>query len=625
MYIVFKPALLLLVFLLNALLLRAQNNAETDSLKIVLKKTTNTAEQAKLLSDLCWAYLPVSIDSAIHYGQQAVTVASGISNPTLEAQARNDYGTALLLKGNLDAAIVELSKGMTIRKSLKDSSGTASIQLKLGNCYYKAGKLDSAMLQFTSALAYFEKENKAFESAQIQGNIGALYFTMGNYAKAIDYQTKSAGLLESLNRSYELSNTLVNIGNTYLKTKDTSNGLIYYRKAQDIAEASKNIYAQSAALNNLSNISIGKKEFPEAIRLAKQSIELRKSIGLDGEQASARTTLAIAYNATGAYKPALDQLQQALPIAAAGGLSEQLISIYLQTAIAFGGLQRADSMQYYLVLHEAEKNRFTEKEMLKASAELETRYQSAQKDAALEKSKASLRFRNLALGGVSVLLLSGIIIALLYFKQQKLSARTREMARLNDQRMQISRELHDNIGSYLTFIKASVEQADEGSGTSVPLQDIRELTDETIAELRKTVWLMNNPEIQLAAFNSKLIDFYKKIASVKVLPLSGDTDMVLGNELATHLFRIIQEAVTNALKHAGASLVTVQLEAENGLLKASISDSGAGMDTSSESMGSGLRNLRERVKELEGKLEIRSEKGNGTRLSIELPLIRSIA
>ncbi|MCG7859921.1 hypothetical protein MD537_23275, partial [Flavihumibacter sediminis] len=78
MYIVFKPAALLLAFVLNALLLTAQNNSETDSLKVVFNKTSNAAEQAKLLSDLCWAYLPVSIDSAIHYGQQAVVVASRI-------------------------------------------------------------------------------------------------------------------------------------------------------------------------------------------------------------------------------------------------------------------------------------------------------------------------------------------------------------------------------------------------------------------------------------------------------------------------------------------------------------------------------------------------------------------
>nr|MCU0386329.1 sensor histidine kinase [Flavihumibacter sp.] len=196
---------------------------------------------------------------------------------------------------------------------------------------------------------------------------------------------------------------------------------------------------------------------------------------------------------------------------------------------------------------------------------------------------------------------------------------------MQQERLRISRELHDNIGSYLTFIKASVEQADEGSTPSVPLQDIRQLTDETIAELRKTVWLMNNPEVQLSAFNSKLIDYYKKIAQVKVLPVAGNPELVLGNQIATHLFRIIQEGVTNALKHASSSLVIVHLEAENGLLKASISDSGTGMDTSNENMGSGLRNLRDRVKELNGTLEIQSEKGNGTRLTIQFPMIRSFA
>lgn len=619
-----KACSLMLPLLIVGISTFPKNSTTIDSLMRNLPQSAGE-QKVKILSDLCWEYLPISIDSAILYGQQAVSIATGLSNAALEAQARNDFGTALLLKGNLDAAIGEYREGLKIRTVLNDIEGIASIQLKLGNCYYKAGKLDSAMYQFTSALAYFEKANKPFETAQVQGNIGALYYTMANYSKAVEYHTRSASLLESLKRYYELANTQVNIGNTYLRTGDTANGTIHYRKAIEISNASNNRYAESAALNNLGNIAIAQRNFDEAIAFARHSIRLRQSMGMDGEQASAQTTLGIAYNATGRFDEALDQLRQALPIAEAGQLTEQLISIYMQKAIAYGGLRQPDSMQSYLTRYEGAKNKFTANEMLKASAELETKYQTAQKDAALEKSMASLRYRNLALGTISVLLVLSIIIALLFFKQQKLRARTRQMALLNEQRMHISRELHDNIGTYLNFIKNSVDDAGTDAEQQVPLEDIRQLTEETIAELRKTVWLMNNPAISLSAFNAKLIDFYKKIAPVRILQPAGHPNLVLGTRVATQLFRIIQESVTNALKHANPTEVQVHLQVKDHFLCAEVKDNGNGMDESQSTSGAGLNNLRERVKELGGNLSIESHPDTGTLLRFSIPLLRNNA
>ncbi|WP_290792830.1 tetratricopeptide repeat-containing sensor histidine kinase [Flavihumibacter sp. UBA7668] len=612
---------LLLASTILPLTLAAQTNTETDSLKNIIHTTSSDKEKATALSDLCWAYLSISIDSALHYGNLAVLASSQITDRKIEAQARNDYGTALLLKGSLDAALSELRKALEIRTVIKDYSGSASIRLKLGNCYYKAGKLDSAMQQFTSALSYYEKENKAFETAQVKGNIGSLYFTMGNYSKSIEYQSQSAELLESLNKIYELSNTLVNIGNTYLKKKDSSNAELHYQKAITSATTAGNKYAHSAALNNLSNIQIGRKEFTEAIKLAQESIELRASMGMEGELASGRTTLAIALNSTGNYQKALEELKLAQPFAESNGLTEQLISIYLQSAIAYGGIHQADSMQHYLGLYESTKNSFTENEMIKTSAELETRYQTARKDSVLEQNKADLRFRNLALAGISVLFVLSLAIAVLYYKQQKLRTNQQQMAQLNEQRMQISRELHDNIGSYLTFIKSSVEQLEPSVSTATTaLHNIRQLTDETISELRKTVWLMNNPEVSVAEFNSKLQDYYKKIPKITVHPTGAHSELILGSTLSTQLFRIIQEAVNNAMKHAEAESVSIQLQNNMEAINLTIRDNGKGMVSKDGQIGSGLRNLRERVQEFSGKLEIFSRPNEGTSLQIQLPI-----
>lgn len=617
----FRSYLLILLFSLFSVLANAQHNRETDSLKALIQAASQPKERAKLYSDLCWAYISISIDSSLHYGHQAVTLASGTNDQPLIAQARNDYGTALLLNGQIEPAIQQYLTAKKIRQTLGDENGTASILLKLGNCYYKTGQLDSAMQQFTAALRYYEKENKAFETAQVQGNIGALYYTMGNYQKSLDYHQQSAALLESLKRPYEFANAVVNIGNTYLKQKDTSAALVEYRKAEGIARDASNKYAQSAALNNISNILVGKHQFKEAINYAEQTIALREQLGMAGELASGRTTLAIAYNATGAYRLALSQLDLARPVAEKNGISEQLVSIYLQKAIAHGALHQTDSLHHYMVLYETTKNKYTDNEMLKASAELETKYQSERKDATLEKNKTAIRFRNFAIGGISLLLVLVLIIAALVTKQQKLKARQQELARLNDQRSRISRELHDNIGTYLTFIKSSIEQVETPATPNSPtIQDVKKLTEETIAELRKTVWLMNNPELHLADFRAKLADYYKKIPAVQMQTAAQSGNPALNTQTATHLFRIVQEAVTNALKHATADTVLVFIDATQHELKVLIADNGVGFATENPTDGQGISNIRERVHEMQGTFQIGSITGTGTRVEIIIPL-----
>ncbi|MEJ2711413.1 MAG: ATP-binding protein [Anaerolineales bacterium] len=89
----------------------------------------------------------------------------------------------------------------------------------------------------------------------------------------------------------------------------------------------------------------------------------------------------------------------------------------------------------------------------------------------------------------------------------------------------------------------------------------------------------------------------------------------------TGLFRIAQEALNNALKHAQASQVQVTLkqDQDTGNLVLAISDNGTGFDTQMRSGGVGLRGMRARADELNGKLWIESEPGQGTRVSVEVP------
>jgi signal transduction histidine kinase len=96
----------------------------------------------------------------------------------------------------------------------------------------------------------------------------------------------------------------------------------------------------------------------------------------------------------------------------------------------------------------------------------------------------------------------------------------------------------------------------------------------------------------------------------------------LASEVETAAYRIVQECLSNAARHAEASTVEIELTQRNGTLGVRISDDGNGFDPGTESAGYGLRGMRERVDLLDGRLTVESEPSRGTEVTVALPLDR---
>ena len=91
--------------------------------------------------------------------------------------------------------------------------------------------------------------------------------------------------------------------------------------------------------------------------------------------------------------------------------------------------------------------------------------------------------------------------------------------------------------------------------------------------------------------------------------------------MATHLFRVIQEAINNAIKYADATEVTIVFNMLEGLLTVSIADDGIGFDIVAQASGYGLKNMASRIKTINGTHQIFSNVGGGTQIKIEIPII----
>ncbi len=613
----------------------AQSNPQDEitALKEKLSAETKAAGQAALLSDLCWSYITLSVDSSLKYGQKAIEKALEAGDRKILAQARNDYGIALMLKGDYQGAMASFAEAKTARDQLGDREGVASLDLKMGNLYFKIGKPDSAMHYYTGALGFYESAGRDLETSVLLGNIGSTYLSMKAYDKALLYCQRSLELQKKINRSYEAAGMLVNIGNIHYEKRDTTRAVEAYREAEKIAAEAKNNSALAAALNNLSNIYLARGYFSEAKNLVRRAIALRENLGEISELSSGRLTLAIILNTEEKYKEALSLLREIQNVFEGNDSMERLSSVYLQMAKSFGGLHETDSLNHYLARYEATVNRLTEKEMLKNSADLEARYQSEKKDVELEKSRLKIRERNFLLAGSAALFVLLGVIGFLVVRGQRRKNRqqlkeheyTQALAlaenenRLKEQRIGISRELHDNIGSYLTFLDTSIKNI-SGEPGSLKISELQELTAETIAELRKTVWLINKPNVSIQEWAVKLADLYRRIPHVEVSWQDLPEDIILNTQQATTLLRVVQEGVNNALKHSGSDRVEVHADHEAGALCIRVQDQGRGFDREENAAGFGLRNMSQRMEEAGGRVQVVSRKGEGTRVQIILPL-----
>ncbi|MBI3138335.1 MAG: hypothetical protein HYZ15_07105 [Sphingobacteriales bacterium] len=230
-------------------------------------------------------------------------------------------------------------------------------------------------------------------------------------------------------------------------------------------------------------------------------------------------------------------------------------------------------------------------------------------------------------------ILAIIIIAIVstrYFAQRKLRKKIREFEeqeRLNRERQRISREMHDDIGAGLTQIILMSESAkhkkpEEGTRE---LEDIAATSRRLVSSMSEIIWSLN-PEYktlgQLFAYMREQLNRQLEYAGINFdlqFPENNES-VILRNEQRRNLLLVTKETVNNVIKHSGAGNLSVTARVEKQKIIMQVEDDGRGFDLNRVSGGNGLRNIRHRVEELGGQLDISTEPGKGCRIRFSVPL-----
>ncbi|MGB6055890.1 MAG: sensor histidine kinase [Burkholderiaceae bacterium] len=200
-----------------------------------------------------------------------------------------------------------------------------------------------------------------------------------------------------------------------------------------------------------------------------------------------------------------------------------------------------------------------------------------------------------------------------------------------DERKRIAREIHDDLGQNMLALRIDVLRLQVRTANRHPALNQRvgaalQQIDRTIKSVRGIVNNLRPPALDFglqAAIEWQIKDFRQRSGLACELDADGcEFDAVLDESRALALFRILQESLTNVARHARASRVGIELRREAGALCMKVRDDGVGMDLAGarKSDSFGLLGIRERVGYLQGKLAIDSSPGQGTTLTVSIPL-----
>ena len=189
-----------------------------------------------------------------------------------------------------------------------------------------------------------------------------------------------------------------------------------------------------------------------------------------------------------------------------------------------------------------------------------------------------------------------------------------------EDRKEIARELHDNLGQKLNATSMFVSKISDGMPNNKDLVKVKEIVHDSIDDLG---FLINNISVKQVEEHSldyainKLIDYLPESISMK--NNSNLREDLLSDFVKSQLYRIIQEVLNNTMKYSEASEIKMDINQDGSILSLRIEDNGKGFDVD-KAKGNGLQNITHRVRKSNGLINIDSSKDKGTRVNVKMPI-----
>jgi signal transduction histidine kinase len=622
------------------------NTAKSIQETLNAKADTNKVKQ---LSDLCWNYRFKSADSALFFGEQALQLATQLSYSKGIAQAYNDMAVIYINRSNFRSAINFLNEAMKIRQQMNDSIGVAALYNKLGIIAQKQGRLKDALQNQIDALKIYQQLKHDQWIGYSLNNIAIIHQNLGNHEKALEYHRKALEYRIRLKDQEGEATSYGNMANLFARMHDTIQAINYYEKALALSRELKKDELVCANLSNIGNIYMARREYNLALGLFNESLRIKEKIGDPKGISSTLSRIGTVYTETGRFKEAAATLNRSLKMAQKTVVIEEELSALLGLAKLKALTHQTDSsfilMRQYIALKDSVYDTRLKQQILDVQTQYETDKLEqdlylVKKDKEVTEIKLQQRKTEIWLLIFVIISVTGAGIFLFYRNRQRQKAainaeRIREQEiRMNavfqaqeEERRRIAKELHDGIGQTISAVKLNYQSLSQkiNQPDLIPnFKKVERMLDDAGTEVRNISHQMLPKELEqfglVPAVEGMLSQNLENAPLKYQFEYSGFTERI-GTQIELAMFRILQELISNVVKHSKANLLTVQLVKLQTHVVLNVSDNGIGFDVEcSEKNGIGLLNIASRIDAIKGHLHYESAPGKGTTVTIRTPI-----
>ena len=526
---------------------------------------------------------------------------------SLLIQNLNEHGRSYLEMGNYSNGIKKIHESLVISKKNKDSLFIGDSYKWLGNAYAMQALYNDAIFYYTESVRYDKSIKMKY---LINSNLGNIYTRTKEYSKAEKY------LLETLkatdNNNFDLLVSNESLATLYTKMKKYKKAHFFYLKAEEYALRSNNKLYQLENKTSLITSYTNIKDYASAKRYAKICDSLASGINSNSRKMGLYDVIYVSAAKMKDYEKAFDYSKKYMSI------KDSMFSIEKTKIVKDLKIKHESDLKESEILSQKEliKTKETQNTGLLVSLGLilismlfmflsYRKRLSAQKKLLKKQEELSFEKMNTIL------------------ERQKVKTYESHIEGQNKERERIAKDLHDSVSGNLAAIK-------------LKLTNLKNSRSEEIAAVISNLDATYN-EVRTISHNllpQKIIkqNFTKNIEQLVLLYSSNNLKIELEifpeeeiNKLPqimeVELNRILQELITNIVKHAKATKCTISLILHEEHLNVIVEDNGLGFDITKKSKGIGLSNILSRIQTINGSIDIDSLKSKGTTVNINIPTI----
>lgn len=625
------------LLILTLLCLTAQSMAQTratDSMRRMIYHAATASVQKQNLIHALSLQRSINLDTLGVYLQRVARLG-----PFSEAEAaaidaaRTFY---YMRQGHMDSCQAIAGRNLpALYRSGRNDYWLLFYELLNGSILLRKNHHKEALDKYFAALSRSERVRNHNIQIRALNGIGWVYMEMEQYTEAIKWLRKALAVPGFRQPENSFCPVYSNLASCYgaLGTYDSAH--YYIEQAIALSRTSEDLTSEANSLVIKANIILSENRHAEAIILLKQTIALRKMLNDPYYILSDLCILSNIYASTGNTDAGLEAAAEAMGIARKYNIQAKLPMVY--TAFEANYTARKDYRQLarayeeHLVL----KDSIYQKALAEELAEKEVRYGAEKKEKEIARQKLVIRHEQdsrralvFSLSGIILLIVAG---SALYLQRSKVAQQRKEFSAVLDaeqkERIRIARDLHDSIGQMLSVVKMNVSNIHyQATGEErVQTANTLNIVDQTIQELRHISHNLIPEELNFGIVNA-LEEMSRKIndaGTTRVqLNISEQWDSSrLNKQFELSLYRIVQEILSNMIKHADATVIRINLRQKDNNILLSVADNGKGFDTCAinDSKGLGWKNMTGRVKLLNGRMSVQSEKAGGTQIEINIP------